>query len=110
MTTTATTLLDPAGTHQEEQRRYAGAFLAGFRNTNTRTSYRHQLHRWFTWCDAYGIDPLTADRVHLELCCRWFEQQVASINTVSHGLSVLASPLRVGWSRPTCSRPRRWPR
>jgi len=91
MPPTAATLPDPIDAHHEKLRRYGGAFLAGFRNANTRTSYRQQLHRWFAWCDAYGIDPLAADRVHLELYCRWFEQQVDSINTVSHGLSVLAS-------------------
>ena len=31
-------------------------------HANTRTAYRQQLHRWFAWCDVYGIDgsPWTA--------------------------------------------------
>ncbi len=85
------TTLDHANDRDEKLRRNGGAFLAGFRNANTRASYQQQLHRWFAWCDAYGIDPLTVDRVHIELYCRWFEQQVDSINTGSHGLSVLGS-------------------
>ena len=35
--------------------------------------------------------PLTVERTHVELYLRWFERQVGSINTVSHGISVLAS-------------------
>ncbi len=27
--------------------RLTGAFLAGYRNANTRTAYLQQLHRWF---------------------------------------------------------------
>lgn len=49
---TAATLPHPIDAHHEKRRRYGGAFLAGFRNANTRTSYRQQLQRWFAWCDA----------------------------------------------------------
>jgi len=85
MSANSTTLLDPADPQDERLRRYGGAFLAGFRDANTRSSYRQQLHRWFAWCDAYDIDPLTVERVHIELCCRWFEQQVGSICGASGG-------------------------
>jgi integrase/recombinase XerD len=71
--------------------RLTGAFLAGYRNANTRTSYLQQLHRWFAWCTAHQLDPLDIERTHVELYLRWFERQVGSINTVGHGLSVLAS-------------------
>ena len=71
--------------------RLTGAFLAGYRNANTRTAYLQQLHRWFAWCTAHQLDPLQVERTHIELYLRWFERQVGSINTVCHGLSVLAS-------------------
>jgi hypothetical protein len=32
--------------------RLTGAFLAGYRNPNTRAAYLRQLHRWFAWCTA----------------------------------------------------------
>lgn len=71
--------------------RLTGAFLAGYRNPNTRAAYLRQLHRWFAWCTAHQLDPLAAGRTHIELYIRWFERQVASINTVCHGLAVLAA-------------------
>ncbi|MEX0836291.1 MAG: tyrosine-type recombinase/integrase [Nitriliruptor sp.] len=71
--------------------RLTGAFLAGYRNANTRTSYLQQLRRWFAWCAAHQIDPLDVERTHVELYMRWFERQVGSINTVCHGISVLAA-------------------
>ena len=72
-------------------RRLTGAFLAGYGNANTRTAELQQLHRWFAWCTAHQLDPLTVERTHIELYLRWFERQVDSINTVCHGLFVLAS-------------------
>ncbi len=39
--------------------RLIGAFLAGYRNLNTRTAYLQQLHRWFAWCTTLQ-HPLTA--------------------------------------------------
>jgi len=82
-------LLDPSV--ELRLHRLTGAFLAGYRNANTRTAYLQQLHRWFAWCTAHQLDPLEVERTHIELYLRWFERQVGSINTVCHGLSVLAS-------------------
>jgi hypothetical protein len=75
--------------------RLTGAFLAGYRNANTRASYLQQLHRWFAWCTGHQLDPRAIERTHIELHQRWFERQVGSINTVCHGLSVLASVPRL---------------
>ena len=71
--------------------RLTGAFLAGYRNANTRTAELQQLRRWFAWCTAHRLDPLAGERTHVEQYLRWFEWLVGSINTVCHGLSVLAS-------------------
>ncbi len=71
--------------------RLTGAFLAGYRNATTRTAYLQLLHRWFAWCTARQLDPLDVERIHIELYLPWCERQVGSINTVCHGLSVLAS-------------------
>jgi hypothetical protein len=59
------TVLDPA--FELRLHRLTGAFLAGYRNANTRSSYLQQLHRWFAWCTAYQIDPLAVERTHVEL-------------------------------------------
>jgi site-specific recombinase XerD len=89
MSQVTVTVLDPST--ELRLRRLTGAFLAGYRNANTRTAYLQQLHRWFAWCTANQLDPLEVERTHVELHLRWFERQVDSINTVCHGLSVLAS-------------------
>ena len=86
------TVLNPSA--EIRLHRLAGAFLAGYRNANTRTAYLQQLHRWFACCTAHQLDPLTVERTYVELYLRWFERQVGSINTVCHGLSVLASCYR----------------
>jgi integrase/recombinase XerD len=89
VTDVTVTDLDPSA--ELRLHRLTGAFLAGYRNANTRASYLQQLHRWFAWCTAHQLDPLAVERTHVELYLRWFERQVGSINTVCHGLSVLAS-------------------
>jgi integrase/recombinase XerD len=89
VTDATVTVLDPSA--ELHLHRLIGAFLAGYRNANTRSSYLQQLHRWFAWCTAHQLDPLAVERTHVELYLRWFERQVGSINTVCHGLSVLAS-------------------
>ena len=89
MSDVTVTVLDPST--ELRLHRLTGAFLAGYRNANTRKSYLQQLHRWFAWCTAHCLDPLQVERTHVELYLRWFERQVSSVNTVCHGLSVLAS-------------------
>jgi hypothetical protein len=89
VTDVTVTALDPSA--ELRLHRLTGTFLAGYRNANTRASYLQQLHRWFAWCTDHKLDPLAIERTHVELYLRWFERQVGSINTVCHGLSVLAS-------------------
>jgi hypothetical protein len=93
VTDVTVTVLDPST--ELRLHRLTGAFLAGYRNANTRSSYLQQRHRWFAWCTAHHLDPLTVERTHVELYLRWFERQVGSINTVCHGLSVLRLVLPV---------------
>jgi len=89
VTDVTVTVLDPSA--ELRLHRLTGAFLAGYRNANTRAWYLQQLHRWFAWCTAHQLDPLAVERTPVELYLRWFERQVGSINTVCHGISVLAS-------------------
>jgi integrase/recombinase XerD len=48
----------------------AVSFLTRYRG-HTHELYSHQLRRWFGWCDANGLDPLTGiQRAHVELYIR----------------------------------------
>jgi hypothetical protein len=48
----------------------AVSFLARYRG-HTHELYTHQLRRWFGWCEANGLDPLTEiQRAHVELYIR----------------------------------------
>jgi hypothetical protein len=55
VTDVTVTVLDPSA--EPRLHRLTGAFLAGYRNANTRASYLQQLHRWFAWCTAHQLDP-----------------------------------------------------
>lgn len=61
--------------------RYAGA---------THHLYAYQLSRWFSWCEANGLDPLLGiERVHVELYIRHLGDcglMPSSINTMMHGV------------------------
>lgn len=67
------------------------AFLAGY-IPSTRKGYTFGLKQWFTWCNERGIDPLHAQRPHIDLWARWLEEerQLAPA-TVMHYLCILRS-------------------
>lgn len=60
-----------------EYERVAMAFLASYRNVQTRTNYGQALKAWFGWCvEVRGIDPLRdVKRPHIELWLRVMEEQ-----------------------------------
>ena len=48
----------------------AVSYLARYTG-QTHRLYAYQLHRWFTWCQINGLDPLIGlQRAHLELYIR----------------------------------------
>jgi site-specific recombinase XerD len=61
--------------------RYAGA---------THHLYAYQLSRWFSWCEANGLDPLLGvERAHVELYIRHLGDcglMPSSTNTMMHGV------------------------
>ena len=67
----------------------AVSFLARY-SGHTHDLYSYQLRRWFTWCQANGLDPLTGiQRAHVELYIRNQAEaglMASSINTMMHGL------------------------
>jgi integrase/recombinase XerD len=50
----------------------AYAFLSNYENEGTRKGYATDLRIYFTWCaDTMGIDPLAAQRLHVQLFVRY---------------------------------------
>lgn len=59
-----------------EYQRVGLAFLAGYRNENTRTNYGQALRAWFEWCLSRNIEPLRgATRPYIDLWLRVQEEQ-----------------------------------
>lgn len=70
--------------------RAVAAYLARYKG-QTRLHAESDLRSFLTWCQTHGLDPLDAQRVHIELFLRWM-QEVGHYqpSTVSRRLSVLA--------------------
>lgn len=51
----------------------AAGFLAAYREP-TRTNYTANLKRYFAWCDKRGLNPVEAERAHIELYARQMEE------------------------------------
>lgn len=49
------------------------AFIAGYANPRTRSSYTIHLRDWFSFCASHDFDPMTAQRMHVELWARELE-------------------------------------
>ena len=64
----------------------AASYLARY-SGSTRETYRVSLRLLFAWCTDYGLDPLAAKRVHLELFLRYLEEERRCIpRSVAHHL------------------------
>jgi len=59
-----------------DARRWAAAFLAGFKSLETRRSYRRDLECWFLFCASHSLDPCRGlRRTHIEVYPRELEAQ-----------------------------------
>lgn len=66
-------------------------FLAAYKPV-TRRSYADGLDQWIRWCSSSGVDPLEAERPHLDLWARHLEENRQLMpGTVLHRLCVLRS-------------------
>jgi site-specific recombinase XerD len=66
-------------------------FLVGFKPA-TRASYADGLKQWFSWCASVDLDPLQAQRPHIELWGRYLEEERRlNPSTVAHRLVTLRS-------------------
>ena len=66
------------------------AYLARFKG-QTRVHTESDLRCYLTWCAEHGLDPLAAQRPHIELYMRWMQEvRRFKPSTVSRRLSVVA--------------------
>jgi hypothetical protein len=54
-------------------RRAVAAYLARFKG-QSRAHTESDLRAYLTWCSSHSLDPLTAQRPHLELYTRWMQE------------------------------------
>lgn len=86
----------PEQAHRRRSRAemHALAFLARYRVTSTRRGYETALKQWFGFCEQYDIDPLEADRHHVEIFARELEMSGRALSTVGGRLNALAGYYR----------------
>lgn len=76
----------------------AETYLARYKG-QTATDYRSVLKRYFAWCYSHGLEPLDAQRAHLELFCRDAEAGVGmpkpwQQSTMAHRVTVICGYYR----------------
>jgi site-specific recombinase XerD len=64
---------DPAAPSTDRLRLAVAAYLARFQGSS-REHTESDLRCYITWCAERGLDPLTAQRPHLELYIRWMQE------------------------------------
>jgi len=81
---------DPLEPFTDRLRLAVAAYLARFKGSS-RQCTSSDLRCYLTWCAERGLDPLAAQRLHLELYIRWM-QEICRFkpSTVSRRLSVAA--------------------
>ena len=75
--------------------RAVAAYLARYKGL-TRTHTESDLRIWLRWCAEHRLDPLQAQRAHIELYLRWM-QEVRGFkpSTISRRLSVVVGFYRI---------------
>lgn len=83
-------LLVPGDDASATLRIAVAAYLARFKG-QSRVHTESDLRLFLTWCGHQGLDPLVAQRPHIELFLRWM-QEIGRYkpSTVSRRLSVVA--------------------
>lgn len=70
-------------------------FLARFRVRHTREGYACAIRQWVAFCDRHFVDPLHAQRGHIELWARHLEEnEHLALSTVASKLNALAGLYR----------------
>jgi len=81
---------DPAAPFTDRLRLAVAAYLARFKGSS-REHVESDLRSYLAWCAERGLDPLAAQRPHLELYIRWMQEiRRYKPSTVSRRFSVVA--------------------
>jgi site-specific recombinase XerD len=81
---------DPLAPFTDQLRLAVAAYLARFKGTS-REHTESDLRCYLAWCAERGLDPLAAQRPHLELYIRWMQKiRRYRPSTVSRRFSVAA--------------------
>jgi len=81
---------DPLVPFTDRLRLAVAAYLARFKGSS-RKHTESDLRCYLTWCAEHGLDPLAAQRPHLELYIRWMQEiRRFKPSTVSRRFSVTA--------------------
>jgi hypothetical protein len=80
----------PSEPFTDRLRLAVAAYLARFKGSS-REHTEPDLRCYLVWCAERGLDPLAAQRPHLELCIRWMQEiRRFKPSTVSRRFSVAA--------------------
>ena len=81
---------NPLPPESDALRRAVAAYLARFKG-QSRVHTESDLRAYLTWCSSHTLDPLTAQRPHLELYIRWMQEtRRYKPSTVSRRIAVVA--------------------
>ena len=75
----------------------AVGFLLGYDKAHTRSAYQSDLRCFTSWCARIGIDPLTAQRAHLDGYARSLEAEGPASSSVARRLSVISGLFRYAY-------------
>ncbi len=75
----------------------AVGFLLGYEKAHTRSAYQSDLRCFASWCARIGIDPLTAQRAHLDGYARSLEAEGLASSSVARRLSVMSGLFRYAY-------------
>ena len=84
------------------------SFLARYRGETLR-AYTQDVKAFVGWCAAHTVEPLQAQRPHLELYLRWMEQRGLAPATIGRRFTAVRASTATPSSTGTARRSRRWP-
>jgi len=84
--------LDRTDIGADQLGRLAAGWLLGYGSPHTRRAYARDLTGWARWCAGLDVDPLHADRVHVDAWARHLtEGQALAPATVSRRLAAVSA-------------------
>jgi site-specific recombinase XerD len=91
-------LVNPSDYQRRRADLAVAGFLARYRIQHTRYVYGISLRQWFSFCDEHFVDPLHAERSHIEIWARLLEERGNKLSTVAGKLNALAGFYRYAFA------------